>query len=64
MIDPDGITVIDFKTDRVDEKTLPAALDRYKEQVRAYAYALERIYDLPVKEAYLYFFRIGKLITI
>lgn len=64
MIDPDGITVIDFKTDRVDEKTLPAALDRYKEQVRVYAYALERIYDLPVKEAYLYFFRIGKLISI
>lgn len=62
MIDEDGITVIDFKTDRVTEDTLPAVTQRYSQQVQAYKEALEKMYELPVKNACLYFFSIGKLV--
>ncbi len=60
VIEPDGITVLDFKTDKVDEASLEETARRYKSQVRAYAEALERIYKLPIKRACLYFFRIGR----
>ena len=60
MIEDDGITVVDFKTDRVDEESLETAVNRYRPQVKAYAHALSRIYGLPVKRACLYFFRIGQ----
>jgi ATP-dependent helicase/nuclease subunit A len=59
-VEPDGITVIDFKTDRVSEETLPQLLDRYAPQVQTYVQALERIYRKPVKEALLYFFGLGR----
>ena len=60
MIEDDGITGVDFKTDRVDEESLETAVNRYRPQVKAYAHALSRIYGLPVKRACLYFFRIGQ----
>ena len=57
IMEPDGITVLDFKTDYVTDETLPAAVERYRTQVEIYADALQRIYELPVKKRYLYFFR-------
>ena len=60
IVEPDGITVIDFKTDRVSEETLPQLLDRYAPQVQTYVQALERIYRKPVKESLLYFFGFGR----
>ncbi|MBQ3215814.1 MAG: hypothetical protein IJB11_06835, partial [Oscillospiraceae bacterium] len=54
-----GITVLDFKTDKVEHDNLEEAVKRYRPQVRAYAQALSRIYGLPVKRKCLYFFRIG-----
>ncbi len=56
LVEPDGITVIDFKTDYVTEETMPIILNRYRPQVAAYAEALQRIYELPIKESLLYFF--------
>jgi ATP-dependent helicase/nuclease subunit A len=56
IIDDDGITVIDFKTDRVTEETLPTVAQHYRPQVTAYAEALKRIYQKPIKEVALYFF--------
>ena len=56
LLEEDGITVIDFKTDRVTEDTLNAVTDRYRAQVKTYADALCRIYQKPIKAAYLYFF--------
>ena len=64
MIEDDGITVIDFKTDAVTKETLPQLLERYKPQVRTYVEALERIYRKPVKEAYLYFFGLGRFVAV
>ncbi len=64
LLEPDGITVLDFKTDRLTDETLPDAVQRYTPQVRSYAQALRRIYKQPVKAAYLYFFRLDRLVPI
>jgi len=59
LLEPDGITIVDFKTDRVTEKTLDAVTAGYIPQVETYADALSRIYEMPVKAKYLYFFRLN-----
>ncbi len=64
LIQPDGITVVDFKTDYVTEDTLAERAAHYAPQVRAYANALTRIYDMPVKAALLYFFRLNRFVPI
>lgn len=62
LIEPDGITVMDFKTDRVNDRTLSRTVERYRSQVQAYANALERIYQLPVKKKVLYFFHLRQIV--
>ena len=57
LLEEDGITVVDFKTDRVTVETVDAAARRYAPQVQTYGDALSRIYEMPVKASYLYFFR-------
>ena len=64
IIEADGITVIDFKTDRVSEETLPQLLERYAPQVQTYVHALERIYQKPVKASVLYFFGLERFVTV
>lgn len=64
MIDRTGITVVDFKTDRVTEETAPAAAEQYRPQVEAYANALSQIFEKPVVSAQLYFFHLGKFFPI
>lgn len=61
LLEPDGITIIDFKTDRVSDNTLDTVAERYRLQIETYAQALSRIYELPVKASYLYLFRINSL---
>ncbi len=62
LVEPDGITVVDFKTDFVTDATLPEVFSRYRTQVDTYSRALERIYEMPVKGTWLYFFHLKKLI--
>ena len=59
ILEPDGITVVDFKTDYVTDDTIDMTTERYRPQVEAYADALRRIFKLPVKEKALYYFHIG-----
>ena len=59
LLEEDGITIVDFKTDRVSEQTLGELTLRYQEQVRAYARAVSKIFGKPIKASYLYFFNIG-----
>ena len=54
--------LLDYKTDRVDSAT--RLRDMYKEQLDLYAEALERIFPLPVKEKYLYSFRLNQAIEV
>lgn len=60
LVEEDGITVIDFKTDRVTEKTVEKTAMGYGAQVDIYADALSRIYKLPVKTKMLYFFQLNR----
>ena len=64
LLEEDGITVLDFKTDRISEQTLPQAVRRYQTQLDTYAEALSRIYEMPVKEKYLYFFHLNRLVKL
>ncbi len=62
IIEDDGITVVDFKTDYVTEETVVSRAVNYRNQVRIYAEALERIYKKPVKERLIYFFRLNRFV--
>ena len=64
LVEADGITVVDFKTDYVTEETLPEVLARYRPQVDTYSRALERIYETRVKGTYLYFFHLKRLVAV
>lgn len=64
LLEADGITVVDFKTDRVNAETLPAVAEGYRPQVEAYAEALSRIYQMPIKKSYLYFFHIHQFVEV
>ena len=64
LLEEDGITVVDFKTDRVTPETLENTVKRYQSQVRTYGQALSRIYEKPVKALYLYFFQLDQLIQL
>jgi len=64
MIEPDGITVIDFKTDRVTLQNIDLTVAHYTPQVQIYADALSRIYSLPIKQKSLYFFAIDTLVDL
>ena len=55
LLEPDGITVVDLKTDHVTRETLPKVVERYRQQVEIYADALGRIYENRIKGKYLYF---------
>lgn len=54
------LLLLDYKTDRVNEKRMTQAIERYKEQLDLYAAAVETIYRRPVDERWLYFLRVGK----
>ena len=58
LLEPDGITVVDFKTDYLTPDTVESVTARYAPQVEVYAQALQRIYRLPIKGKALYYFHI------
>ena len=54
-----GITVVDYKTDRVTPEEVPARAEHYRVQLRTYAQALGRIFGLPVNHCILWFLHSG-----
>ena len=62
--EPDGILIIDYKTDRVTRSGERARAEGYALQLRAYAWALERITGNRVKAAYVYFFATGSALAV
>lgn len=64
LLEADGITVVDFKTDYVTDETLASLVERYRPQVRTYGEALSRIYEMPLKAQYLYFFRLDRFVEV
>ena len=64
-IEPDGIVLLDYKTDRVT--TAGQLKDRYATQLRLYAEALERVFaatGLKVKEILIYSFHLEETILL
>ena len=64
LLEDDGITVIDFKTDYVTEETLSEVISRYRQQVEIYADALQRICEQSIKARYLYLFHLDRFVSI
>ncbi len=61
---PEGLTVVDFKTDRVTVDEVLQRAETYRAQLDAYAGALSRILEKPVTERILYFFACDKEISL
>ena len=64
-IEKDGIVLLDYKTDRVQQTK--ELIDRYETQLKLYADALERVFaarKLKVKEILIYSFSLEQLITL
>ena len=53
--------LVDYKTDRLDEQEL---VERYRIQLMLYKEALERLTPYPVKEVYIYSFRLERAIPV
>ena len=60
----EGITVVDFKTDRVTDKTLRERAENYRPQLEAYSNALAEITGKPVVRRALWFFHLGRAVEL
>ena len=64
LISGDGLTVVDFKTDRIRPGAEAKAAEGYRPQLDAYSLALQRIFGLPVRRKLLYFFATDTLTNV
>ncbi len=63
--EPDGLVIIDYKTDRVrTAQEIEERGKRYRGQILSYARAMERIHGKKVKQCLLYFITPGKALEI
>lgn len=62
IIEEDGITLIDYKTDRINNEKI--LIDRYAIQLRLYGDALTGITGIPVKRKLIYSFALEKAVEI
>ena len=61
---PEGLVVVDFKTDRVSGKEQKLRTEHYRSQVAAYSAALTRIFGRPVARQVLYYFHTGTTVEL
>lgn len=61
---PEGLVVVDFKTDRLRPGEERARAEYYRAQLEAYAAALSRVLQRRVTERILYFFATGREISL
>ncbi len=64
VLEPDGITIIDYKTDRVDRLGAAARAAEYAGQLGAYSWALSRVTGRPVKRRIVYFLHCGEAVEL
>ena len=60
----EGITVVDFKTDRGTRRTVAERAEEYRPQLTAYSRALEEITGKPVARRCLWFFAIDQAVEV
>lgn len=61
FVENDGVVVLDFKTDMVDN--IGDLVSYYGEQLNIYSTAAEKIFSKPVKEKIIYSFHLGESIS-
>ena len=61
---PDGIVIIDFKTDHINSSQLQQKAEGYSSQLKWYCKAAGEILKAPVAEGYLYFLSLGSGIRV
>ncbi len=54
-----ALVVVDYKTDRIPASAAAERAERYRTQLESYAWAMERITGLPVKERLVWFLSPG-----
>ena len=64
LVEPEGLVIIDFKTDAVSPGGEWKRAEYYKGQLEIYAKALSRIYGKPVKHRILYFLTTGHAVEL
>lgn len=64
ILEDDGLTILDFKSDRIAAGKEAERGEYYRGQLDAYSAALARIFSLPVKERILYFFATDTAVTV
>ena len=60
----EGITVVDFKTDRVTRRTIQARAEEYRPQLTAYSRALEEMTGKRVVRRALWFFALDQAVEV
>ena len=61
---PEGLVIVDFKTDRIRPGEERQRAEHYRPQLDAYSQALSRVLQRPVAERELYFFATGVEISL
>ncbi len=61
---PEGIVLLDYKSDRVTRESQAARALEYAPQLRAYAWALETITGKPVLKKLIWFFSTGESVEV
>jgi len=62
--DENGLILVDYKTDFIEEKDAEKLINRYKGQLDIYKEALERITKKTVKESYIYSFELDREVLV
>ncbi len=62
--EPEGLVLVDYKTDRIKKEDLPSRAEHYAPQIQLYARAIISISKLPLKESILFFPRLGEATSI
>ena len=60
----DGLVILDYKTDFVDENNKKEIIYKYKKQIEIYADVLSKLTGKKVKEKYLYLFGIDEQVKV
>ncbi|MDD3164674.1 MAG: helicase-exonuclease AddAB subunit AddA [Oscillospiraceae bacterium] len=64
MEEPDGLVILDFKSDRLGQLPAEQYAMRYAAQLQAYALAMQAVFNKPVKQCWLYFLRTGQSVEL
>ena len=64
LFEPDGLVIVDYKTDRISAAEAPGRAGRYASQLESYAWAMSQITGRSVKAKLVYFLRPGEAVEL